>query len=260
MKRAPVAGGELEYEVRGSGEPVLFIHGAHIADSFLPLMSEPSLASYGLIRYHRRGHVSSTPSVGPFSIEQEAADALALLQHLRLERAHVVGHSSGGVIALQLALDMPDAVHSLVLIEPALIRDRSAFSSWVTPMIERYQAGDASGAVDAFMVRPTWRTEVARTVPGGPEQADKDARAFFEVEIRAVLQWKWNGSELQQISQPILYVNQSGADWEDKKQHIGAWFPKADHHLVDNVSHLLPMQNPAAVAQGVSDFLKRHPF
>lgn len=46
MKRAPVPGGELEYEIRGDGEPVLLIHGALIAGSFLPVMDEPSLADY----------------------------------------------------------------------------------------------------------------------------------------------------------------------------------------------------------------------
>jgi pimeloyl-ACP methyl ester carboxylesterase len=251
MNHTAVPGGKLEYELRGDGEPVLFIHGAHIADSFLPLMGEPSLASYRLIRYHRRGHAGSSPPEGPFSIEQEAADALALLQHLNVERTHVVGHSSGGVIALQLALDAPKVVHSLVLIEPALMTANPAFSDWIAPIIERYRSGDASGAVDAFMApmaRSPWRTEVARTVPEGPEQADRDAKAFFEVEIVAVLGWTWDDSKAAQISQPTLYVNQSGPNWEEKKHRIHAWFPKAEHYLVDNVTHLLPMQ----------DFLSRH--
>ena len=47
--------------------------------------------------------------------------AVALLRHLGIERAHVVGHSSGGVMALRLALDAPEAVHSLILLEPALM-------------------------------------------------------------------------------------------------------------------------------------------
>jgi pimeloyl-ACP methyl ester carboxylesterase len=59
---------KLEYEVSGTGEPVVFIHGALIADSFRPLLTEPVLAHrYRLIVYHRRGcmgsshHVSSQP-------------------------------------------------------------------------------------------------------------------------------------------------------------------------------------------------------
>ncbi|MPZ17638.1 MAG: hypothetical protein GEV06_06980 [Luteitalea sp.] len=44
MKRARVPGGVLEYEIRGDGEPVLLVHGSHIADAFLPLMDQPALA------------------------------------------------------------------------------------------------------------------------------------------------------------------------------------------------------------------------
>ena len=52
----------LEYEERGDGEPVLLIHGALIATTFVPLMSEPALADrYRLIRYHRAGQILSKP-------------------------------------------------------------------------------------------------------------------------------------------------------------------------------------------------------
>ncbi|HEX2339337.1 MAG TPA: alpha/beta fold hydrolase [Vicinamibacterales bacterium] len=73
------------------------------------------------MRYHRRGYAGSSPVRPPFSLSQQAADCRALLGHLRVERTHVVGHSSGGSIALQLALDAPEVVHSLVLLEPALL-------------------------------------------------------------------------------------------------------------------------------------------
>ena len=112
----------LEYESHGEGEPVLLIHGSHVADAFLPLTREAALADrYRLIRYHRRGFAGSDPHSGPFSVEEQAQDALALVKHLGLERAHVVGHSYGAVTAVQLALDAPRAVHSLVLLEPPLM-------------------------------------------------------------------------------------------------------------------------------------------
>jgi pimeloyl-ACP methyl ester carboxylesterase len=121
MERASVNGVELEYELKGAGEPVLLIHGSHIGRSFLPLLAQPSLTEkYTLIRYHRRGFLESAPVRGPVSIKDQAADARALLEHLHLSRAHVVGHSFGGAIALQLALDAPTHVHSLVLLEAAL--------------------------------------------------------------------------------------------------------------------------------------------
>ena len=60
MERARTDEAELAYEVMGTGEPVVFIHGAFIADAFRPLLAEPSLAGrYRLILYHRRGYAGS---------------------------------------------------------------------------------------------------------------------------------------------------------------------------------------------------------
>ena len=66
-----------------------------------------------LILYHRRGYAGSTHSNSPLSIAQQAADCRDLMQHLGVKRAHIVGHSYGGAIALQLALDGADAVRGL---------------------------------------------------------------------------------------------------------------------------------------------------
>src|SRR3954447_22808804 len=103
MANARVNGVNIEYEVTGAGEPVLLIAPV-IADGFDPLVSESALGDYELIRYHKRGWLGSTHAPGPVSIEDHAADAAALLGHLGIARAHVVGHSSGACVAAQLAL------------------------------------------------------------------------------------------------------------------------------------------------------------
>ena len=65
MEQAKTDGAELAYEVSGTGDPVVFIHGAFIADAFRPLLTEPSLTScYRRILYHRRGYAGSSPSKG----------------------------------------------------------------------------------------------------------------------------------------------------------------------------------------------------
>jgi len=114
-------GAALEYEVRGAGEPVLLIDML-IADCFVPLLAEPALADrYQLIRYHKRGWVGSTHTPPPVSFADHAADAAALLEELGVRRAHVAGHSTGASIAAQLALDHPEKVHTLTLLEPTLV-------------------------------------------------------------------------------------------------------------------------------------------
>ena len=172
MQRARVNGGELGFEVTGAGESVLLIHGAFIAEAYAPLCAEPALNShYRLVRYHRRGYAGSSPVKAPFSLGQQAADCTALLRHLGIERAHVVGHSSGGAIALQLALDAPQVVHSLILLEPGLpdVPSGALVAEKFGPMLEQYGAGDKEGAADSFLrsaIGPDYRGWLDSADPG----------------------------------------------------------------------------------------------
>ena len=149
MNSVKVNGVELEYEVVGSGEPVLLISPV-LADGFLPLVSEPALAdSYQLIRYHKRGWVGSTHTPAPVSVADHAADAAAILDHLGIPRAHIAGHSSGAAVAAQLALDHPETVHTLILLELLLLSVPSgeAVLQQVGPAFEAYGSGDHEGAL-----------------------------------------------------------------------------------------------------------------
>ena len=111
----------LEYRLVGSGDAVVFIHGGVFADGLAPLSSAPALvARHRVLTWRRVGYARSGPAAGHADIESQAAQLAQLMQRLDLPRAHVVGHSSGGLIALQFALDHPDRVQSLVLLEPAL--------------------------------------------------------------------------------------------------------------------------------------------
>src|SRR5687767_3558414 len=122
MRRAQVDDIELEYEVRGAGDPVVLVHAGVCADWFRGLLAERALTDrYRLIRYHRVGYAGSDRVLGPVSIREQADHCRLLMEQLSVARAHVVGHSSGGNIALQLALDHPESVRSLALLEPALL-------------------------------------------------------------------------------------------------------------------------------------------
>src|ERR1700674_2622778 len=98
MEKAKLNGVELEYEEKGSGEPVLLISMGPIAASFLPLLSEKALVeSYRLTTFRQRRLARSTN--GPAaSFAEHAADAAALLGHLDVRRTHVAGHSPGAAL------------------------------------------------------------------------------------------------------------------------------------------------------------------
>ncbi len=260
--------GELEYELRGEGEPVLLIHGALIEDTFLPLLGEPALSDYRLILYHRRGYGRSARLAGPFSIADHAADARALLEHLGVDRAHVVGLSGGGVIAMQLALDAPERVHSLVLLEPALgshfrsglsLRDRFYFML----ALARAALGNPASAADAFLRYaggPDWREQIALTLPGGADQAARAGRGFFEVELSSVSAFEWNGDRAARISQPVLWIHggQSVLSVDIAERLVPTWFPEAEFVVIPDATHMLPMHKPRAVAEAVARFLPKH--
>ena len=236
MNRAQIDGRALEYEVRGAGEPVVLVHGSHIADAFAPLLAESVLTErYRLILYHRRGFAGSTHPDGPLSIAQQATDCRALMQHLGVPCAHVVGHSYGGTIALQLALDAPEAVHSLALLEPPLLTVPSApqFLEALGPVLQMYETGNKTGAVDSFLravVGPEYRSVLDRVLPGAFAQATTDADTFFRIELPALEQWSFTQVEAGRITQPILAV--LGGDshtlwpgWIEVHQLMQAWLP-----------------------------------
>ena len=116
IQQVQVPGGTLAVECRGSGEPVLMIQGVGVAGCAWRPQVEALVGQHACVTYDSRGVGASSASLAGLSIERLAEDALAILDALSIPRAHVVGHSMGGVIAQQLALDAPGRVRSLALL------------------------------------------------------------------------------------------------------------------------------------------------
>ena len=105
--------------------------------------------NFRVIAYHRRGFAGSSRACAPFTIGQQAADGCALLRHLGIPRAHIAGHSYGAAIALQWALDAPEEVQSLALLEAPLVNTiPSGPSFWegvASVRRDMYERGDKVG-------------------------------------------------------------------------------------------------------------------
>jgi pimeloyl-ACP methyl ester carboxylesterase len=260
----------LEYAVAGAGEAILCIHGAFIADTFQPLRTEPSLADrYQLITYHRRGYARSSRASSPGSIAQQAADCRRLLAHLGVKQAHVVGHSFGGDIALQLALDSPAVVHSLVLIEPGLMIGASAaaYREALARGGARYRAVGAAVVVDEFLEArcPGYRERLDRLLPGAFAQAVTDAGTWFETELPAQLAWDFDSTQARQITQSVLSVlgGESEALWDrfgEVHRWLLTWLPHAEGIVLPGMRHFPQIEHPRGLAEGLAAFLKRHPL
>jgi pimeloyl-ACP methyl ester carboxylesterase len=271
MKKAKLNGVELEYEIRGSGEPVLLIGTGPIADGFLPFAAESALAErFRLIRYHQRGQVGSTRGRAPVSFAEHAADAALLLGHLDMPRAHVAGHSTGGAIALQLAIDVPEVVHTLALLEPSLMSVPSggAFFEKCGPALAAYASGEREGAMAGFLSVVSsleWercRTVIERHVPGGVAQAMKDADTFFTSYLPALQAWEFGAREAATISCPVLSIlgTRSERLFAEGRDLLHSWFPQVEDCTVEGIGHLLHMEHPDPVVRAVTAFFARHPI
>lgn len=106
---------KIYYETSGSGKPLLFISGLG-GGSWSWYKQKPFFeAFYRVITFDNRGSGRSWTPPGPYTMEQMAGDVIALLDHLAVEKAYVIGISMGGMIAQQLAVTNPHRVSALVL-------------------------------------------------------------------------------------------------------------------------------------------------
>ena len=262
MERANVNGIELEYDPQGAGHPVLLIHGAFIPDAMRPLGGQDALESYELICYHRRGFADSSRPPGPTTIAEHAADAVGLLDQLGIDRAHVVGHSSGAAIALEMAATEPARVRSLALLEPPYFSGAAgdAFTKVVAPIVERHHGGDTVGAVADFfglIGGPHWRDTIERTVPGGVAQAEKNAATTFEIELPAVAGWSFGPERASAVACPVLSVlgTATAPLFVESRRLLHERFAHCLDADIPGATHLLQMEAPAAVAAEVAQFI-----
>jgi pimeloyl-ACP methyl ester carboxylesterase len=113
---APVNGLDMYYEIHGTGQPLVLLHGAFsaIGTSFGKVL--PGLAeSRRVIGLEMQAHGHTADIDRPLSLEQLADDTAAALQHLGIEQADIFGYSTGAAVALRVAIRHPDVVRKLVL-------------------------------------------------------------------------------------------------------------------------------------------------
>lgn len=260
-----IPGARLAVSERGSGEPLLLVQTALTADELVPLAD--AMSGFRRIVPHRRGYGGSSPVTGSGSIPRDAADAAALLATLDIERAHVVGFSYSGAVALQLAADHPNLVHSLVLLEPPPTHTAStaAFRAANRRLLAQRHDDGPQAALDEFLVQvmgPDWQEATERLLPGSAAQMERDVATFFDVDIPALLAWEYGPEDASRIRCPALHVgaSDSGPWFVEVADLVAAWLPHAEQVVIDGADHGFPLTHADAVAEAVSDFLRRHPM
>jgi pimeloyl-ACP methyl ester carboxylesterase len=206
------------------------------------------------------------------SFADHARHCALLLDALGLQDAHVCGHSSGALVALQLALDAPTAVRTLTLLEPAPggdlgePADGEAIGRLLGPAIAAAAAGDVDTAFDTFLEAVGGsgaRALVERTLGvDGLQMAVGQARTLMG-EAQAVTGWRFTSDDASRITQPLLLV-QGGRSHElapfapSTIPTLAAMAPHARVVTLPGVTHLMPLQDPAGVAALLADFIAEH--
>lgn len=282
MQRISVNGVELEYEEQGSGEPVVLLHGGLLCEENAPLLSEASLTDrYRVVNYHRRGFATLPRPPGKATIEDQTADCLALMKELDITRAHLVGHSLGGAIAIQVALQSPDSVHTLALMEPALMSaiakaeaegrpeaasSQQAFIEGMKKVQAIYDSGDRRGALNAFL--ETRAGDAFRgvldylTQTGEFDQAVADADTFLQVEMPAAFRWNFTREDAARLKQPVLSILGSHSPDRAQKVHrvLKEWVPQTEELTLPNAEHALALMDPPGIASAIAGWLAKHPL
>jgi pimeloyl-ACP methyl ester carboxylesterase len=268
VRRLTVNGTTLAVRQVGDGDPVLLLHTGFVADGMTPLLAEPALGRYRRISYHRRGYGASEPASGPVTVAQQAADAVAVLGALGIDRAHLVGHSYGANVAIEVARNAPEVVASLTLLEPLLLFAVNPSSAQYVidtgaAAYPRLDGGDVAGALDTWLTGAFdagYQATLERTLPGAFAQACRDAPTAFGIEVPSVQEWSCGPDDLRRIDGPVLSVLGGASTWpgfRETHEALLSWIPGAEGLVVPDATHLLQLAKPRAVADGLADFFTR---
>lgn len=115
MPKVDIGDAEIFYEEKGGGDPVMFVPGLGGGGAIWFNQVEALSGDYRTIVHDHRGCGQSTYSPIAYSVDQMASDAIKLMDALGIEKAHWVGHSTGGAMGQIVAHDYPDRLASLVL-------------------------------------------------------------------------------------------------------------------------------------------------
>lgn len=257
--QVPVPGGRLFAEDRGTGPVIVFIHGGQLDRRVFDDSFEELAADFRVMRYDVRGYGQSSDPEAPYASHD---DLVVLLDALDVERAHLVGFSLGGRIALDAALVAPDRVASLVLVGPGIsgwdwsMEDIETFGA----MRERAIAGDLEGATEAWLQHP-WmqpamedpaRAEAIRAIALDNARCWTHTAPDLPLDPPAL-------RRLDEIRCPTLVLV---GDRDLRSIHeiagtIGSGVEGAEVVEIEDCGHVVPMEQPGALTARIRSFVPR---
>ncbi len=261
-----INGIDLYYEITGDGPPLALIHGLGAGTRSWNSQLSHFAANYRVMRFDLRGHGQSAHPPGPYSIALLADDTAKLLNALGIAPAHIVGLSLGGMVALQLALDAPDLVRSLVVVNSVpkplvgnlLDRARIVVNYLRRVAILRWRSLHAMGEYLGTHLLPGPEYAAARQA-FMVQWAMNDDQAY-RAALSAIRGWDVS-RRVNDIRCPTLFVT-GDQDYTPiaAKAEVVAHMPRAELAVISNSRHLTPIDQPDQFNKTVLAFLARQSY
>lgn len=271
MATAKVNGVRLFYELHGTGAvPLVLVHGSwdshHDWDLVVPRLAEV----FRVLTYDRRGHSQSERPTGQGSVREDVADLAALLQHLGLMPAWVVGNSFGASITLRLASERPELFRGLIAHEPPLFsllgNDPSLapmladVQRKIRAVVERIASGDHAGAAEQFVETVALGPGTWATVPPEIQQVRiENAPTFFDEandpeQLAFELEW------ISDFSKPALLTlgDESPPTFVPVVTRLSGALPHAEVVTLPGAGHVPHTTHPDAYVEAIIEFTRKH--
>ena len=250
----------LYYEDHGAGEPILLLHGLGGACRDWEPQQRFFERSHRVVAYDVCGHGQSAKPKGPYSVAQFGRHTAELIRRVIGGPVHVVGLSMGGMIAFQLAVDAPDLVRTMTIVNsgpelvPRNLTERMALSSRVA--IVRWLGLKKMGEVLAprLFPNPDQGPERARFL----ERFLTNDRDGYLATLRALIGWRVTPS-IGAIRAPTLVVV-SELDYTppSRKEEYVRLMSRAKMVVVPDAHHGLPLEDPETFNEVLAEFLSVH--
>lgn len=235
----PVNDIEMYYAVYGNGEPLVMLHGGFAHSDVWGYQIPEFAAHFKVIVADSRGHGRSTRSAQPYSYGLMASDVVALMDHLKIKKASLVGWSDGGIIGLDIAMNHPERLTRL-------------FAFGANYNTEGLREDAATSATFRKYVEICGR-DYAR-LSKTPSEYSVFVRQMSEM---SYTQPDYNPERLAKISVPTAIAD-GEHDEGIKREHterLAKHIPGAKLVILPGVSHFAMWQKPGEFNQAVLDFL-----
>jgi pimeloyl-ACP methyl ester carboxylesterase len=245
-------GFSLAYLAYGSGEPLVLIHGVLGDYRDWQHLVEGLRGDYHVIAPSLRASFPNSSTVA--DAWSDADDVIELIERLDVGKVHLVGHSLGGAIALNIAVRRPDLLRTLVLEEPASVEgERSPeMQSLFDRVIQQIGRGETEAATRDFL-----------NFVSGPGYFDSQSAACRRMLLQNVatlsigqLPPRTTCADAGMVQTPILYV--TGERSPRRTSPLKACLPQHDSATISNASHGAHSDNPREYTDAVRDFIRKH--